>query len=174
MVAVNTNSLRQVHGYDFLSNIKWCEFHFCYSVQKHSKKLDGHNQTVVINLAIGLLSSAAPENYNEYLRRIFCDFTNDKESLKPWLVWWNKRKHLTFRDFTASNAPQSNLAEMIHAGWKDQDDVGLDIFESTKSDVRDSASDTESGFGKDPSLNQTNDKWKSKKRLNQQNVRNTV
>ena len=47
---------------------------------------------------------------------------------------------------------------MIHAGWKDQDDVGLDIFESTKSDVRDSASDTESGFGKNPSLNQTNDK----------------
>lgn len=43
------------------------------------------------------------------------DFISDKDELKLWLVWWKKRKHLIFKVFTAFDALQLNLAEVIHA-----------------------------------------------------------
>ena len=53
--AANTNGLSQIYGSDNLSRIKGREFHFVQSLEKHSKKLDGYNQTVFINLWNDLL-----------------------------------------------------------------------------------------------------------------------
>lgn len=40
--------------------------------------------------------------------------------------------------FIVSDARRSNLAAMIHAGWKNQGEVGLNLLESTEFDERNS------------------------------------
>ena len=87
------------------------------------------------------------------------DFISDKDELKLWLVWWKKRKHLIFKVFTAFDALQLNLAEVIHARWTNQGEVGLNLLDSTKFNVINlvlvraqlsQLSETESGFGEVP------------------------
>ena len=51
MVTANTHDLSQMFLYEILSRVKGCEFNFLQYVEKHSKKLDGHNQNVFLNLA---------------------------------------------------------------------------------------------------------------------------
>ena len=44
MATANTNGLSQIYGYGILSRVKGCKFCFRQSVDKHSKKIDGHKQ----------------------------------------------------------------------------------------------------------------------------------
>ena len=55
------------------------------------------------------------------------DFVNkDKKlaDLQHWFNWWDNRRELIFKAFTSKIAPESNLARVIHAGWKNRDKMG--------------------------------------------------
>ena len=65
------------------------------------------------------------------------DFVNkDKKlaDLQHWFNWWDNRRELIFKAFTSKITPESNLARVIHAGWKNRDKMG----ESRLFNVRDS------------------------------------
>ena len=47
-------------------------------------------------------------------------------------------ERILFLAFTSFNAPQSNLAEVIHAGWKNRDKMGVSLLECCYFDLRDS------------------------------------
>ena len=58
--------------------------------------------------------------------------------MKDWIQWWDVRKEKILLAFTRFEAPQSNLAEVLHAGWKHRDKMGVSLLECCNFDVRDS------------------------------------
>ena len=64
MAAANMNGLRDVYGYDVISNLKGCEFHYSQSVEKHSKKFQEHDINTFKVLANKTLTSETREAYN--------------------------------------------------------------------------------------------------------------
>ena len=50
--------------------------------------------------------------------------------MKDWIQWWDVRKA-----FTRFDAPQSNLAEVLHAGWKHRDKTGVSLLACCYFDV---------------------------------------
>ena len=86
-------------------------------------------------------------------------FILKQQDLKAWLSWWHERRHIIFRELKSGNAPRSNLAEVIHSGWKNRCEVGLSLLKSTEFDVRDPCilkaqlgqlAEKEQGFGSGP------------------------
>ena len=172
MAAANMNGLRGVYGYDVISKVKGCEFHYSQSVEKHSKKFQEHDINMFKVLANKLLTSETREAYNAAFDDI-SKFILKQQDLKAWLSWWHERRHIIFRELKSGNAPRSNLAEVIHSGWKNRCEVGLSLLESTEFDVRDSfilkaqlgqLAEKEQGFGSGPSFGEL------KERRNVRNV----
>ena len=58
--------------------------------------------------------------------------------MKDWIHWWDVWKEKIFHAFTRFEAPQSNLAEVLHAGWKHRDKMGVSLLDCCYFDVRDS------------------------------------
>ena len=58
--------------------------------------------------------------------------------MKDWIKWWDDRKEKFFSAFTRFGTPQSNLAEVLHAGWNHSDKMGVLLLECCYFDVRDS------------------------------------
>ena len=63
---------------------------------------------------------------------------DNANNVKHWTEWWDARKENKFRAFTSFNAPQSNQAEAVHAGWKNRDKMGVSLLECCYFDIRDS------------------------------------
>ena len=120
MCTSNFNGIRAIYGEDVLQKMNGYEFHFNESVQKQAKSLDGEFKDTFLALANDLLRSTTPEGYNRTKKDFECfllasEKTKDRFS---WLAWWDERKKLMFKAFTSMDAPSSNLAEVVHAGWK--------------------------------------------------------
>ena len=64
MAAANMKGLRDVYGYDIISQVKGCEFHYSQSVEKHSQKFQEHDINMFKVLANKLLTSKKREAYN--------------------------------------------------------------------------------------------------------------
>lgn len=138
MASANFNGLCTIYGEDVLSKIKGCEFHYKQAVERKVKTL-GENGEQFKTLALGLLNATTPEAYEHALKALQ-SFANDHPNIKidNWIVWWNSRKENIFRAFTSSQAPRSNLAEVVHAGWKHRDRMGISLLECCYFDIRDS------------------------------------
>ena len=133
----NFSGLSIVYGEDVLTKVKGCDFHFKQSVERKVKTLNTKGEEFR-NLALRLLIASTPEAYSHALRMSKQFSSNNAESIRDWTEWWDARKEFAFRAFTSFNAPQSNLAEVIHAGWKNRDKMGVSLLECCYFDLRDS------------------------------------
>ena len=67
----------------------------------------------------------------------FIDEKEKRQPLSNWLAWWDTRKERIFRAFKRKNAPESNLAEVVHSTWLTQKRTQLTLFESAVDDIYD-------------------------------------
>ena len=116
--------------------MKCCEFHFKQSVERKVKTLNTKGEEFR-NIALGLLIASTPEAYSHALRLLKTFLSNNAESIRDWIEWWDARKEFAFRAFTSFNAPQGNLPEVIHAEWKNRDKIGVSLLECCYFDLRD-------------------------------------
>ena len=135
MASANFNRLSTIYGEDVLEKVKSCEFHFKQAVERKIRGFGGDKDQFK-KLAYGLLYATTPEVYENSLQ-LFEEFATDAK-LKDWIQWWDVRKEKIFHAFTRFDAPQSNLAEVLHAGWKHRDKMGVSLLECCYFDLRDS------------------------------------
>ena len=69
---------------------------------------------------------------------LFLTSNDETRGLVSWLQWWNDWKNLMFSAFTSIDAPSSNLAEVVHAGWKNSHEINLSVLNCTYPDVKNS------------------------------------
>ena len=70
-------------------------------------------------MANELLCSSTTESYKKALNSflsILRELRIPKEQTR--LKWWDERRAYIFRAFFSVNTPESNLPEVIHAGWE--------------------------------------------------------
>ena len=67
----------------------------------------------------------------------FIDEKEKRQPLSNWLAWWDTRKERIFRAFKRKNAPESNLAEVVHSTCLTQKRTQLSLFESAVDDIYD-------------------------------------
>ena len=91
-------------------------------------------------LANELLIALTEEGYRDPYQEItsFISFNEKSKELYGWLNWWHERGAFIFRAFARLIAPRSNLAEVVHASWKNRDKMGVTLLESCMFDIRDS------------------------------------
>ena len=137
MATANFSVFSIVYGEDVLTKVKGCEFHFKQSVERRVKTLNTMGEEFR-KVAIRLLIASTPEAYSHALRLLKQFSSNNAESIRDWTEWWSAHKEFAFRAFTSFNAPKSNLEEVIHAGWKSRDQMGVSLLECCYFDLRDS------------------------------------
>ena len=140
MATANFTGLSLIYGEDILDKVKGCEFHYKQSVGKRVKQLGGDLGQEFEKYAYELLYATTPEAY-EHAFGTLESFIRSSATLsqqQDWLDWWSNRKQYIFRAFTSFDAPQSNLSEVVHAGWKHRDRTGVSLLECCYFDIRDS------------------------------------
>ena len=135
IATANFSGLSIVYGEDVLTKVKGCEFHFKQTVERKVKTLNTKGEEFR-NLALGLLIASAPETYSHALRLLKNFSSNNAESIRDWIEWWDARKEFAFLALTSFNAPQSNLAEVVHARWKNRDKIGVSLLGCCYFDLR--------------------------------------
>ncbi|XP_066927735.1 uncharacterized protein [Clytia hemisphaerica] len=138
MAGANFNGLSRIYGEDVMNKIKGCEFHFKQSIERKVKKLGDQGGETFKKLANELLLSATAEAYEAAIKKLKDFAKASAPDLKDWISWWDDRKENVFRAFTSFGAPQSNLAEVVHAGYKHRDRMGVNLLECAYFDIRDS------------------------------------
>lgn len=133
MASANFNGLAAIYGEDVLDLVKGCEFHFKLSVERKRKEFTGDKERFK-SLGYDLLYASTPEAYENALKSLK-EFLGKQET--DCVAWWDNRKRFIFRAFTRINAPQSNLAEVTHAGWKHRDKTGVSMLKCCYFDIRD-------------------------------------
>ena len=138
MASGNFIGLVRIYGEDVLDTVKGCEFHYKDSVNKKAKSF-GESKEQFTAMALSLLTAATPEAYYVARQKLQSFLKNETTpDLTSWLKWWHDRRDLIFRAFTLKESPHSNLAEVIHAGWKHRDRMGVSLLDACFFDVRDS------------------------------------
>ena len=138
MAGANFNGLNNIFGDGILDRIKSCEFHFRQSYEKRCRLMDDETKTLFKGHVEAMMYAASPVSYEVAYRNLL-EFISSKSellTLLDWLQWWNERKEFIFRAFTSVDAPNSNLAEVIHAGWKNSNEINLSILHATLMDVK--------------------------------------
>ena len=125
-----------VYGEEVLDKMNGCEFHFNQSVQRQMSSLDEPHRSIFHSLANDMLHATTTEAHN----KAYGDFSLfiPSNNQITWLKWWSERRNLMFKAFTSIDAPSSNLAEVLHAGWKNSKDINLSLLNCTSSDVKSS------------------------------------
>ena len=139
MATSNFNGLETTYGEDILTKIKGCEFNFKDSVNKHAKCFEEEQKLTFKALANELLIALTAEGHKDAYQEItsFISFNEKSKELLGWLNWWHERRAFIFRAFARLIAPRSNLAEVVHASWKNRDKMGFTLLESCMLDIRD-------------------------------------
>ena len=139
MASCNFIGLVKIYGEDVLQYIKGCELHFRDSVNRHANKFGDDSETIK-KYALQLLTSSTPEAYEISIQQLksFINTTTNTETCNHWLNRWNSRKEFIFCSFASKEALFSNLAEVIHAGWKHRDRMGVGLVEAHLFDTQDS------------------------------------
>ena len=140
MATSNFNGLERIYGEVILAKIKGCKFHFKDSVNKHAKFFEEEQQITFKALANELLIALTEERYRDAYQEItsLIFFNEKSKELLGWLNWWHGRRAFIFRAFARLIARQSNLAEVVHASWKNRDKMGVTLLESCIFYIRDS------------------------------------
>ena len=116
--------LVKIYGEDILGTVRGCEFHLRDSANRKAK-LSGELKEKFVTEAFSLLTDTTPETYHA-ARHHFKFFLNNEApsvDVSTWLDWCHDRRKFIFRAFTLKEFPSSNLAEVIHAGWKNRDRI---------------------------------------------------
>ena len=107
-------------------------------MNRHAKSL-GASKEEFTSLSLSILTATTPEAYaaRKYLQSFL---TNEAPTvnLDDWMEWWHSRREFIFRAFTSKTAPNSNLAEVVHPGWKHRDRMGVSLLDACLFDIRDS------------------------------------
>ena len=69
--------------------------------------------------------------------RAFIDEKEKRQPLSNLLAWWVTRKELICGAFKRKNAPESNLAEVVHSTCVTQKRTQLSLFESAVDNICD-------------------------------------
>ena len=115
-------------GEDIHSRVKGCKFRFKQSVERISRTL-GQKREEFKNLALNMLTSSTPEAYSHAIIVLKIFSKDNADNVKHWTEWWDAQKENIFQAFTSFDAPQSNQAKAVHAGWKNRDKMGVSLFE---------------------------------------------
>ena len=77
-----------------------------------------------------ILTATTPEEYHAAQHQFKLFLSNEVLSVdvSSWLDWWHDRGKLIFSAFTLKESPSNNLAEVIHAGWKNQNRMGISLL----------------------------------------------
>ena len=115
----NWNALKEVYGENFSMRCSSCEFRFKQSVKRHFKEtvFSGNKSASRFrSLSKRMLEAQAEVQFEDARTelRAFFDEKEKKQPLNNWLAWWITRKEHIFRAFKRKNAPESNLAEVVH------------------------------------------------------------
>ena len=140
MATSNFNGLERIYGEGILARIKGCEFHFKDSVNKQAKFFEEEQKLTFKASASELLIALTEEGYIDAYQEIisFISFNGKSKELLGWLNWFHERRAFIFRPFAKLITPRSNLAEVVHASWKNRDKMGVTLLESCMFDIRDS------------------------------------
>ena len=130
MVSCNYSGINNVYGHETLIKINGCEFHYNQSVQRQIKQLEEPQPSNFHNFIKQLLHATTTAAYahtfgemKEYI------MSNDLNDQMTWLNWWDKRKYSMFKAFISIDGPSSNLAEVVHAGWKASHAINLSVLD---------------------------------------------
>ena len=139
MATANFNGLVKIYGEEVLEKVKGCEFHFRDSINRKASTLGEHNSKFK-EISLSMLTSTTPEAHINALKNMqdFIDKGEKLVDLQHWFNWWDNRRELIFKAFTSKVTPESYLAEVIHAGCKKRDKMGVSLLKSCLFDVRDS------------------------------------
>ena len=67
--------------------------------------------------------------HNPHVRwNVDVHYVKQFQRLNDVLNWWDKRKYFLFKDFVSINGQSSNLAEFVHAGWKNSHAINLSLL----------------------------------------------
>ena len=119
MATANFNGLVKIYGEEILEKVKGCEFHARDSINRKASTL-GEHSTKFTEISLSMLTSTTPEAYINALKNMQAFINKNKKlaDLQHWFNWWDNRRELIFKAFTSKVTPESNLAEVIHADWK--------------------------------------------------------
>ena len=96
--------------------------------------MDEETYSIIEVKAKSMLYATYEKAYRDMLS--FISSKKETLSLLSWLEWWNTRKGFIFRAFTSIESPNSNLAEVVHAHWKNTDEIRLSILHCTYNDIK--------------------------------------
>ena len=132
MASSNFSGMSAVFGDEILGKMNGCEFHFHQSVQRQMKNLDEPHRGTFHSHVTALLRATTREAYQKAHNdcALFLSSNNETHDLLLCLEWWNERKHLMFKAFTSIDGPSSNLAEVVHAGWKNSKEINQSLLSS--------------------------------------------
>ena len=138
MAASDFSGISVVYGADVLKKMNGCKFHYNQSIQRQLEQLDVPHYGTFHTFAQELLSVRTPEAY----AKVYGDFelyvssNNETHNQVSWLRWWNDRRQFMFKAFSSIDGPSSNLAEVVHALWKNSKEINLSILNCAYSDVK--------------------------------------
>ena len=138
----NWNALKEAYGKDVITRCSSSEFHFKYSVNRRLNEtvFSGDKQADRFRSLLKRMLEAQTEVQFEDTRTELRAFIDEKEKWQPlsnWLAWWATRKGHIFSAFKSKNAPESNLAEVVHSAWVTPKKTQLSLFESAVDDICD-------------------------------------
>ena len=119
-----------------------CQFHYKQAVNRETGKLGSSKSKFEFKrLANTLLTAKSPAAYDKAYGDL-AKFINEKPSkrgvLKPWLDWWDERKHHVFDAFrTLPFMPTTNLSECLHSSWETTHSSKLSLIDAIYDDVAD-------------------------------------
>ena len=138
MASANFNGIGTVFGPKEVDKMKGCEWHFTESIRKKKAGMDLDIGSTFEKYAKAMLNSASPVSYDVAYQAMFTLLSTTPEiiSCLDWLEYWHRRRGFMFRAFSSIDAPNSNLAEVVHAGWKNSAEIKLSILAATYYDLK--------------------------------------
>ena len=127
MVSANFKGLYTIYGEHVLEKVKSCEFHLSKLVEQKIREFD-RDKDQFKKLANGLIYVTTQEDYENSLQ-LFEEFAADAKIFKDWIQWWDVQKEKIFHASILFDPLQRYLAEVLHAGWKHRDKVGVSLLE---------------------------------------------
>ena len=141
MAGCNRQGLVNVYGSSFLKKFTACALHFKNSRNRHRMKLGTFEAKERFTYLTDALFDAVTKNAycNSVVDLIaFIDEEKSRESLRSWVEWCctSGREEMIFPAFMhVSNAPRSNLAEVVHASWQNMRESSLSLLDAAAFDT---------------------------------------
>ena len=138
MASGNFIGLVKIYSKDIQETLKGCEFHFKDSVNQKAKLFDELKEKLVTE-ALSLLATNTWEAYHAVWNQLKLFLNNELPSVdvSSWLDWSHDRRELILCIFNLKESPRSNLADVIHAGWKNWDRMHISLLDACFFDIRD-------------------------------------